>query len=81
MGLAAKSSSPPDLLFSYKLGSEGKWNMVKQEEVTDGGYRKDSLITGFGERILHGDNFLIVAVSGKESQCSQAVPNSESPGL
>lgn len=55
--------------------------MLKQEEVTDGGYKKDSLITGFGERILHGDNFLIVAVSGKESQCSQAVPNSESPGL
>lgn len=24
--------------FSYKLGSEGKWNMLEQERVTDGGY-------------------------------------------
>lgn len=42
---------------------------------------KGSLITGFGEGVLHGDNFLIVPFSGKESQCSQAVPNSKSPGL
>lgn len=56
--------------FSYKLGSEGKWNMLEQEEVTDGRYYKDSLITGFGEEVLHGDSFLIVAFSGKESQCS-----------
>lgn len=44
--------------------------MLEQEEVTDGRYYKDSLITGFGEEVLHGDSFLIVAFSGKESQCS-----------
>lgn len=40
--------------------------MLEQEEVTDGGYYKDSLLTGFGEMVLHGDSFLIVSFFRKK---------------